>query len=300
MPRPVRSIKCGPKNAVDACKMIADFPDITALGERAERITFPCGDGELIARKWGAGRPVILLHGGSGSWMHWIDTIEDLSRDHEVWAFDLPGLGDSAMPPAPHIPQSCADVLAPAIRTAIPADRRPLLVGFSFGGHVGTLTAAQLNGHLAGFVISACSALGIVRPRLEAFPKERLGMSKDERRDIHRRVLEILMISKPERIDDRAIAIQAENVAKARFRSREFAKGDDIKRRLADVTVPLRAIWGRNDVLAYPDVANCYRIIGAHHPELVTETVEDAGHWVMYEQPAAFSAALRRLIAATP
>ena len=49
-------------------------------------------------------------------------------------------------------------------------------------------------------------------------------MTPAERQHVHRRVLEILMIAEPSRIDDAAIAIQAGNVRKARFRSREFAR----------------------------------------------------------------------------
>ena len=26
---------------------------------------------------WGEGRPLVLLHGGTGSWMHWVRNVED-------------------------------------------------------------------------------------------------------------------------------------------------------------------------------------------------------------------------------
>ena len=122
-------------------------------------------------------------------------------------------------------------------------------------------------------------------------------MREDERRAVHRAVLEILMLSKPERIDELAISIQQRNVGKARFRSRAFAATDNVKRGLANVKVPLRSIWGRDDVIAHPSVEACLAVIGEHHPELTHEIIENAGHWVMYEQPEAFNAALRRMIA---
>jgi 2-hydroxy-6-oxonona-2,4-dienedioate hydrolase len=115
---------------------------------------------------------------------------------------------------------------------------------------------------------------------------------------VHRRVLEILMIADPARIDDLAIDIQAANVAKARFKSREFATTTEIRDRLADVRVPLRAIWGARDVLANPSVEAVFDILRLHHPELVTRVVPGAGHWSMYEQPDAFNAALLEVLAA--
>jgi hypothetical protein len=103
-------------------------------------------------------------------------------------------------------------------------------------------------------------------------------MTESQRREVHRRVLEILMIAEPSRIDDEAIAIQADNVRKARFRSREFARTSEIKERLADVKVPVRAIWGERDVLAKPTLSHLFDVLRQHQPDLVTRVVADAGH----------------------
>ncbi len=259
----------------------------------------PCGAGDLVWRRWGSGRPVVLAHGGSGSWTHWIRNIEAIADHAEVWAVDLPGLGDSSMPEAPLTPATCGRVLANGLRQLIPAVRRPHLVTFSFGGHVGTFAAIELGAHLASFTLSGCSALGL-HPRLEDFPKEHSRMNEAEKRHVHRRVLEILMIADASRVDDFAIDIQARNVAKARFKSREFARTDEIKRRLADVNVPLNAIWGARDVLAKPTLDHLFNVLRLHHAELVTRVVPDAGHWSMFEQAEAFNAALRDVLDLTP
>ena len=50
-----------------------------------------CGAGSIVWRKWGSGPPVIMCHGGSGSWTHWIKTIPVQSRTHTLWLPDLPG-----------------------------------------------------------------------------------------------------------------------------------------------------------------------------------------------------------------
>ncbi len=57
-----------------------------------------CG---TIWRRWGEGPPLVLLHGGAGSWTHWIRNIDALAADRTLWIPDLPGLGDSPLPPEP-------------------------------------------------------------------------------------------------------------------------------------------------------------------------------------------------------
>lgn len=264
-----------------------------ALDREAERFETPCGDGTMVWRRWGSGPPVVMLHGGSGSWTHWIRNIPALSREFEVWAGDVPGLGDSALPHAPHVPRSCADAVVEGIRRLFPlGGAKPRLVCFSFGCHIGTLAAPQLIDHLSDIVIIGTAALGLAPPHIRPLPKERSTMTAAERRDIHRQVLEALMFHDPANIDEEAIELQAINIAKARFRSREFAGSDDVRRGIAAVPLPLASIWGRHDVVANPDVETCLAALGEHHPELKAHIIPDAGHWVMYEQPAAFNAAL--------
>ena len=55
--------------------------DIVAAVERAStRRTTPNGAGEVVWHIWGKGDPVVLVHGGTGSWRHWIRNIEYLAR----------------------------------------------------------------------------------------------------------------------------------------------------------------------------------------------------------------------------
>jgi pimeloyl-ACP methyl ester carboxylesterase len=123
-------------------------------------------------------------------------------------------------------------------------------------------------------------------------------MTGSEKLDVHRRLLEVLMISNPARIDELAIHLQAENVRQARFRSRPFARTDEVRRRLPEARVPLRAIWGANDSTSLPSLEVRYDALRESHPELQTRTIADAGHWVMYEQAAAYNAALVEMLEA--
>ena len=56
------------------------------------------GGGRQMWHVWGegSGKPALLLfHGGSGSWIHWIRNVQPLSQHFTVYAADMPGLGDS-------------------------------------------------------------------------------------------------------------------------------------------------------------------------------------------------------------
>ncbi|MCL4768117.1 MAG: alpha/beta fold hydrolase [Hyphomicrobiaceae bacterium] len=269
------------------------------LERQAEIVCTPCGDGDLVWRRWGSGEPVVLCHGGSGSWTHWVRTIPALSRVCEVWAPDLPGLGDSAMPPRPWTPATSARIITEGLRALVSADRSLRLVGFSFGAHVATLAAADLGNRLSDLTIIGSAALGLPWRSLE-LPKERSSMTAAERRQVHRRTLEVLMFADPGRIDDDAVDLQVANVARARFRSREFAATDEIRTTLARVAAPLKAIWGERDAVAQPSVGACLDVLRLHHPELVARVIPGAGHWVMYEAAEAFNAALADVLDLPP
>ena len=61
----------------------------------------PGAAGDVVWHSWGRGEPLVLLHGGTGSWLHWVRNVEPLARDFTVLVPDLPGSGESASPPPP-------------------------------------------------------------------------------------------------------------------------------------------------------------------------------------------------------
>ncbi len=270
---------------------------VARLEAQATKYRTPCGDGDLVWRRWAKpdAPAVVLAHGGSGSWTHWLKTIPALIPKYDVWAIDLPGLGDSAMPPHPHTPASCGRVLAEGIRRLLPRERRASLVAFSFGAHVSTHALVELQDWVRDFTVTGAAALGLRRPALE-LPKERAHMGEAEALDAYRRLLAILMIKDPARIDALAVHIQACNVRAARFRSRPFAPTSEIRDLLPSVRIPVRAIWGAADQTAGGGVEPSYDALRAGHPELVTRTIPGAGHWVMYEAATAYNAALLELL----
>ena len=79
---------------------------VDAVARTARKFQTPCGDGTMVWRVWGSGEPLILFHGGSGSWTHWIRNIPELSRHYELWVADIPGLGTRRCHPSRGRPQA--------------------------------------------------------------------------------------------------------------------------------------------------------------------------------------------------
>jgi 2-hydroxy-6-oxonona-2,4-dienedioate hydrolase len=271
---------------------------VDALARTARKFRTPCGDGSMVWRVWGSGEPLVLFHGGSGSWTHWIRNIPTLSRHYELWVADIPGLGDSAMSPKPWTPASIAEVAAAGIEQLFPGKAPLRLAGFSFGGHVAGLVAAHLQQRVRELTLIGVAGLGLRADPREPFAKERTGMSTAEVAAVFHQNLAVLMFADAAKIDALAVHLQAENIKRARFRSRPFAATDELARALESVTAPVQTIWGTRDVIARPSLPARLDILRRHHPELRVRLIEGAGHWVMYEAADEFNATFLDLLGA--
>ena len=271
--------------------------EISALADAAELIRTPCGEGHVVWRSWGGGPPLVLLHGGSGSWMHWLRNIADLARDFRVLAPDTPGLGESAMPPgdAP-APAAAAAPLRDGLARILGQRRAYHLCGFSFGANVAGHLAALEGGHVRSLTLVGAASLGLPRPPLDLLKVR--GLPPAERRAANAENLRRLMIHDPARVDDTALDIQDHNTTLARLRSRGYASGDSLRQALLRVGAPLAGIWGERDAVAWPQVQERLDVLRGLDPGLIETIIPGAGHWVAYEAPGAFNAALRRVLAA--
>ncbi len=269
--------------------------EIERIARAATRHETPCGDGHVVWRGWGEGPPLVLLHGGSGSWRHWLRNIEAFARHHRVLAPDMPGLGESAMPPGEATPAAAAAPLAEGLAALLGPARRYHLVGFSFGANVGGHLAALEGAHVASLTLVGAASLGLPRPPLDLLKvRDKQGAA---RMAAHRENLARLMLRDPARIDDTALAIQEWNTAHARLRSRGFASGTSLKEALEQVIAPLNGIWGEYDAVAWPEVPARLAVLRARDPSLLEAIIPGAGHWVAYEAPEAFNAALLAMLA---
>jgi pimeloyl-ACP methyl ester carboxylesterase len=265
------------------------------LESAATRHETRCGDGSMVWRVWneGAGAPLVLLHGGNGSWRHWARQIARHAAHRRVIAPDLPGLGDSADLPEPHDPPHAALVTLAGFRQLVGGARADL-VGFSYGSNIAGQIAAALDTRLRTLTLVGGAALGVPRnPTPLTRVRDKQG---EERIAAHRANLAALMIADPARIDGLALAIQEWNTVHARFRSRGFATTPLLKQALAQTTLPVTLIWGERDQVAVGRIRERFAAAREARPDAVLEVVPGAGHWVMYEAPDAFDEALDRAL----
>lgn len=265
---------------------------VNALARDAVAIGTPCGDGSMVWRCWGDGPAVVLLHGGYGSWTHWLRNIGALKERYRVIAADLPGLGDSAMPPVPYTPQSIAAIVDRGLDAVLAARERFHLVGFSFGALISSYVARSRGAQPRSLTLVGAASMGLQRGPMEELRPMRHRMSVADLAELQRTNLAILMIADAARIDDLAIHLQTENVARARVRSRPFAPTDLLRRVLPEIAAPLGGIWGEYDATAHPYVDERRELLQTIRPGTPFDVIAGAGHWVQYEAPDAFNRVL--------
>lgn len=268
--------------------------EIDRLDNTATRHRTTCGEGEIFWRGWGQGEPLVLLHGGSGSWRHWLRNIEALSAHYRLLVPDMPGLGESAMPPE-ETPQGAARPLAEGLAELLGPERRYHLTGFSFGANVGGQLAALEGAHIRSVTVVGAASLGLPRPPLDLLKvRDKHG---EARREAHRENLARLMIRDATRIDDTALDIQEFNTQHARLRSRGFASSAMLRDALMLARAPLAGIWGEFDTVAWPDVRARLEVLRGIDPGLLEAVIPGAGHWVAYEAAEEFNAVLLGILA---
>jgi pimeloyl-ACP methyl ester carboxylesterase len=233
----------------------------------------------------------VLLHGGSGSWNHWVRTIPALAANFRVIAIDLPGFGDSSLPRTVRSAHDLAQCTAYAIGRLVPPGGFGL-VGFSFGGIIAGLVAAQRRSRATRLVLVAAGGLGLagnVEGTLVAVPRH---ATREERFAAHRHNLAVLMISDPAKVDDLAVVLHDENVAKARFRTGSIPASTTLADALPAVRGRITYLAGERDAFGRDNGDRRGRLLRALRPDVEYVPVADAGHWAMYEQPETVNALL--------
>lgn len=290
---------------------------LARVERRGRRVDATAGGCRIAWRCWSgreggpapmpAAPPLVLVHGGHGSWNHWVRTVEPMAIDRDVWAVDMPGYGDSGDPPVEPDDAAMAAWLAAGLRelglvdaasaTGVPAPTRRIdLAGFSFGGLIAGRLAHDLGDAVRTLVLVGSAGLGIdaaARPPMMAW---RAATGRGDRLAMHRHNLNALMLHAPAAVDALALHAQVSNSDRTRVVSKHLSRTARMREWLPTMHAAVRGIWGEHDVTATPDLATRRAQVLAAGAGARFEVVPGAGHWVQYEAPEAFAAALRRAL----
>jgi len=255
----------------------------------------------MIWREWGKDNnvkpPLILLHGGSGAWNHWVRNIPSLEQHHRLLVADLPGCGDSDDPPRPYDSESLAAMISDSIDHILPGNTPFALLSFSFGGVLSGLIAHAQARRIRSLTLVGVPVLGLTGTGpandLVEIPKD---MPFTEAVPLYRRNLQKLMFGNPAAADELAIVIQADNLAKARLRSRGIARSRVLAESLEGLPCPFNCIIGEKDATLDPDLETIRAYVSKVLPDSGFYTVSGAGHWVQYEKAPTVNALLGKLL----
>lgn len=242
----------------------------------------PAGPGHVSWRRFGAGPPLVLLHGGHGRWRHWLRNIEGLARAHTLWVPDMPGYGESTPPAEPTL-----DALVAALRLSLDTLVDPAAVvdvaGFSFGGLVATQLSV-LRGQVRRLaLVGPAGHGGARRPRgeLQAWREVHRRGDTAALRAVMRRNLLLHMLHDEAAADETALRIHVDACLATRFHSRSISRAGGLLPMLDRYTGPTLLLWGEHDVTATPQELLPQLLAG--HPNRAGEILAGAGHWAPYE-----------------
>ena len=280
--------------------MIDSLHDVTLLQGQARRIETRCGAGALVWHVWGAADrpPVLLLHGGSGSWTHWLQNILSLVQaGWQVLVPDMPGFGDSAAPPDGEDADVLPAWLEAGLQQLIGNTALPV-VGFSFGGLVAGLWTQQAPTRISRLVLvgSPCLSAERLQPLdLRRWDGTPAGPARDA---LHRHNLLQLMLAHEASATPLAVALHAANVERDRLRRRRLMLTDALVPLLPTLACPVQGIWGSEDALYRHRLPLIGRVLRTAPRFESLRLLPGAGHWVAFEAAAGFNAALLGMLGA--
>jgi pimeloyl-ACP methyl ester carboxylesterase len=226
----------------------------------------------------GEGRPLILLHGLMGALSNFQGIIDHFSKNgYEVVI--------------PNLPIYSLPILNTNVKSIASFTRKFLahkgykdyfLLGNSLGGHVGLVHALKHHENMAGLILTGSSGLyekafGDTFPRRE--DKEYLRVKTQE-------VFYDPAVATDELVDDIFVTVNDRNKLIRILSIAKSAIRHNMSNDLKDIPVPTLLIWGKQDGVTPPEVAEEFHE-KLPHSEL--HWIDKCGHAPMMEHPGHFN-----------
>ena len=259
--------------------------------------------GPMVWHEWGhesldqGASTLVLLHGGSGSWTHWIRNVAPLVADgFHVLAVDLPGFGDSALPENGGDVDALIEPLHAAWQMLRASDHVSFL-GFSFGGMTAALWLAAYPQDATNLILVGSPGLGIKSPHRVPLKGWRHLPTQALQLEAHRHNLLALMLHDENKLDELAMTVHRLNVARDRMPRRRLSGTPIVADALPLIACPVHVIYGEWDALYHGCMTDVENLVKNITPQLASwQLVAGSGHWVQFEAPEAFQMALKKAL----
>lgn len=230
------------------------------------------------------GRPMVLLHGLLGQLSNWKHVKAHFEYKHQVFAPELPlfnGLWGNNL-----------ERLVRFLENYITQNEinRPVLIGNSLGGHIALLYTLKHPQNVAKLVLTGSSGLyentfGGTFPRVKDYSYIK-GKVEDvfDRKEV---VDEALVNHIFEIVQQKSKALSIIGLARD-------AQKQNLKNQLPNIKVPTLLLWGLQDVVTPPAVAEQFREL---LPQATLHYLNNCGHAPMMEQPELFNLHLSNFLA---
>ncbi len=226
-------------------------------------------------------RTLVFIHGSGGDHTNWVYQYSVLKNDFNVLAVELPGHGQSEGNGEQSIPRYVDWVKKIIDALGI---EKPVLIGHSLGAAISLTFAIQHGELLAGIVPVGGGVTMWVNPAiLDGLRKDpapiiemaaKLSLAKENRDKFTPALFEGFSKANPAVMQGDFSACNELNLT------------DDIVR----IRIPVLILCGAEDKMTPPENS---RYLADHIPGARMELIENAGHFVMMENPQAFNQALK-------
>lgn len=253
----------------------------------------------------GEGEPVVFVHGLSGCWQNWLETLPHFARGHRAIALDLPGFGASPMPSWPIDMPAYGRLLHDFCEKL--GIEGATVVGNSMGGFISVEAVTATPGRFKRLVlVSAAGILNTWNPEERAtatawawktFGPTFADLSKTILAHPRSRQLSLApFIRFPNRLRADLLWEQVANGARCPGfgDALQALIRHDVRERLEQIEMPTLIVWGLSDrVIPAAAAVSYHRRI----PHSRLEIFERTGHVPQLERPLRFNALLDEFLA---
>lgn len=222
--------------------------------------------------------PIVLLHGLLGDVTNWSATIGALNT--QGYRVLVPVLPVYDLPSNQSNMQGLVTYVRGFVETLLLAPI--VLAGNSLGGHLAILYTLSFPDNVAALILSGSSGIYEVETGTTTFRRR-------DRNFIRERAA--LTFYDPEHVTDELVE-KSYNLANDNNRALRILKlarssqAETVTDQLSQINVPTQLIWGRDDRITPPDVAEAFR---RRLPCAELHFIDQCGHAPMLERPDTFN-----------